>query len=381
MSRRIYVRDLKAGCKLEGDVNHQGKILLKKGTVLTENKVELIRKWFKTSDACVNIADESEVIEKHAVDAIHKLYLSAKISPEAFEEVKECMQQLVVNVELLEEISCDMQDIADEYEEAKERHLFRVARLAIALANVYNNTIASEKINLADIGMAAVLHDYGKTFENRPKDIRKLKGDKEIFKKLNFHSQFLKMSFSEEWHSVYAYLALNSIPVVSKIVLLSGIHDDIMNAKFGEESRAVRAAAKIITLCYVYDELLEAVIKGNVPLPLENVLSVINHGVENGNLSREAYKLLKENIQVYAPGTEVILTTGEHATVVKNSENYPTKPMVYTDNTLGARRFVDLSEETTITIKHIVMERKNTDSKVHDIQSTQLNKIVKQEEM
>ena len=375
MSKRIYVRDLKVGCKLEGDVNYRGKILLKKGTVLTEKKVELIRKWFKTSDACVNIADETEVIEKHTVEAIHKLYVE-KLSPAAFEEVKDCMQQLVVNVGLLE---CDMQDIVDEYEEAKERHLFRVARLAIALANVYNNTIASEKINLADIGMAAVLHDYGKTFENRPKDIRKLKGDKEIFKKLNFHSQFLKMSFSEEWHSVYAYLALNSIPVVSKMVLLSGIHDDIMNAKFGEESPAVRAAAKIITLCYVYDELLEAVIKGNVPLPLENVLSVINHGVENGNLSRDAYKLFKENIQVYAPGTEVILTTGEHATVVKNSVSFPTKPMVYTDNTLGSRRFVDLSEETTITIKHIVMERKNTNSKVHDIQSTQLNRIVTQE--
>lgn len=383
MSKKIFVRDLKVGTVLNDDIMHNGKILLKKGTVLTNSFLQRIRKW-KSLDDCINICDDVVTAEnilattsEQLIDAAHNLYGENPSKwAKSFNEIKDYMNQIANGVDN-KKLCYNFQDFSSRHDEINERHLFRVAKISIALANVYNNnTTVSEKIDLEEIGLAALLHDYGKSFENRKADIKELKPDKLIFDKLNLPYYFLNKPFLKGMHSLYAYLALKGVVSerVCKMILLSGLHNSFIN-KFDSNIPEAKAA-KIITLCYVYDKLLETVITNNMTAPIENILSVISHWVSNGNLSKTAYYLFMDNVLIYAPETKVILTTGEYATVVGNNDSLPTRPLVFTDNSLGSPRLIDLSSTTTITIKNIILNQNQSDSKVNEFESQQLSNII-----
>lgn len=403
MSERILVRDLREGDELIGDILYEGKVLLKKGSVLTALQAERLHKRFKDLNVSVNVhkvEQEAESLineqssndqnaissisgycEKKTVEAIQSIYdkLPEEWQHDELGEIKYCMGEIVNNVKSSECLCYNLHDFTAD--DKKERHLYRVAKMAVALANVYNSTVpASAQINLTSIGMAALFHDYGKRFKNRKSDISKLKIEVELLRKLNLHPQFFKNPYEPSLHSVYAYSSLknNISEQICKIVLFSGLHNSIVN-KFDSEIPEVKAA-KAIALCYEYDNLLEDVIKNNLSNPLENVLCVIDQGVENGKFSKKAYKLFMDNILIYAPGTMVLLSNGEYATVVSNNRNFPSRPIVFTDRTRGTPRLIDLVETTNITIEQILLEGARLNRKINKIESTQLKNIVSQDD-
>lgn len=399
MSERILVRDLQKGDELIGDIIYEGKVLLKKGTVLTELQVERLHKRFKNLDVSVNASkaeqhDETDIegqydndinnissisghFEQRTVDVIHTMYGKA---PEDWKhelgEIKHCMSQIINTVKTSENLCYDLKDFAAE--DKKERHLYRVAKIAIALANVYNGTVAkSAQIDLTSIGMAALFHDYGKSFENKKGEVIKLRVHSDLLRKLNLHPQFFNQPYNPLLHSLYAFAALKDTisEEVCKIVLLSGLHNSNIN-KFEAETPEAKAA-KVIALCYTYDTALEEVIRDNLPNPMENVLAVIDYGVANGNFSHKAYKLFMDNILIYAPGTKVILTNGERATVIGNNRTFPSRPKVSLDNADDKKNLIDLSETTNITIKQILIEDGGAvDHEVSRLEAVQLTKIV-----
>ncbi len=399
MSERILVRDLQKGDELIGDIIYQGKVLLKKGTVLTELQVERLHKRFKNLDVSVNVSkaeqhDETDIegqydndinnissisghFEQRTVDVIHTMYGKA---PEDWKhelgEIKHCMSQIINTVKTSENLCYDLKDFAAE--DKKERHLYRVAKIAIALANVYNGTVAkSAQIDLTSIGMAALFHDYGKSFEDKKGEVIKLRVHSDLLRKLNLHPQFFNQPYNPLLHSLYAFAALKDTisEEVCKIVLLSGLHNSNIN-KFGAETPEAKAA-KVIALCYAYDTVLEEVIRDNLPTPLENVLAVIDYGAKNGNFSHKAYNLFMDNILIYAPGTKVILTNGERATVIGNNRTFPSRPKVSLDNAEDKKNLIDLSETTNITIRQILIEDGGAiDHEVSQLEAVQLTRIV-----
>lgn len=395
MSKKVFIHDLLEGHIVRDDIKVDGRTLVKKGAVLTSSLTGKLRKWFKDSNACVYMSKDdcltaaandvnittciSEELAQETVDGLKNLYdVSAENFAEAFTPVQECVETVIEKIIEIDDMGYDLSEFRLPHADDREEHLFRVAKLAIALAHVYNDSVpVSAEIKLADIAMAALLHDYGKTFEDRPEDIKKLKPDNTVLNKLNVPSHLSRLPYVPDYHAVYAYLALKGkVPEkVAMMVLFSGLNNYTINKvdRYCSEARA----AKIIALCRVYDELLEIVIRNNMTMPLENVLSVIAHGVENGDLSKSAYSLFLENVMIYAPGTKVLLTTGEYATVVGNAQ-FPDKPMVFTDNSLGTPRLINLSESMTIHIKQIPNNRqRDTKGFVYDIQSSQLTNIVK----
>lgn len=362
---------------------------------MTSSLAGRLHRWFKDSNACVYVSKEDcltaaakdvnitncinpELAQK-TIDGLKDLY---DVSPgnlaKALAPIQKCVESIVTKIKSVGNLGYDLGEFRLPHANDREEHLFRVAKLAIALANVYNHSVpATAEINLSDIALAAVLHDYGKTFEGRTADIKKLKPDTIVLKKLNVHPHLSRKPFDPDYHSVYAYLALKGkiSEKACMMVLFSGLNNYTINKidRYCSEARA----AKIIALCRVYDELLEIVIRNNMTLPLENVLSVIEHGAENGDLSKSAYRLFLENVMIYAPGTKVLLSTGEYATVVGNNFHFPTKPMVFTDNSLGIPRLINLSESTTIHIKQILNNKQlDTKGMIYDFEATQLNKIV-----
>ncbi len=423
MSERLLVRELRPGDKLVADIIYNGRVLLKKGIVITENQAKCLHERYKNLEVTVDIITKesmmtetevqheneqndsyississlSGVYKQRTINAINAMYSKR---PEEWnselKEIKHCTSQIVTSIKTTSDNLCyDFRDFVTESitevlsydiqnfvtgnmpEDRTKTHLYRVAKIAIALANVYNSTAPkSEQISLEDIGLAALFHDYGRTFKNKEEDISKLRVDSELLRKLNVHPNLFKMPYKQSMYSVYAYAALKSTisEKASKILLLSGLHNDIVN-KFDAKNPEVKAA-KVITLCYAYDSLLEIVIKGNYTTPLENVLSFIDQGIMNGDYSKIAYKLFMGNILIYAPGTKVILTNGECATVLGNNKNFPSRPLVLTDSTQGKPRTIDLSETTNITIQQILLEKDEINLKVNEFESMQLKKIV-----
>lgn len=394
MSKRIFVRDLMEGYKVEDDIKSEGRILIKKGTVLSSSQAARLRKWFNGTDTCITISEDdcltaaskdinisnciSEELAQKTIDDLKALYnASEEDFAKALESLEVCVTDVAKKIATANSMCYELDEFRSSHADQHEEHLFRTAKLAIALANVYNNTVpASAEIKLFNIGLAALLHDYGKVFRDRPTDLKKLKADATLFKKLNLHPQQQKLPFKMEYNSIYAYLALKGkiSDEVCTTLLFSGLRNYTVN-KLDRHCTEARAA-KIIAMCRVYDELLEIVIRNKMTLPLENVISVIMHSVQNGDLSKSTYKLFMDNILIYAPGTKVLLTTGEYATVVGNTSHFPTKPMVLTDNSTGLPRLLNLSETTTITIKQIITNKGGVNSQVHDIESIQLGKIV-----
>lgn len=394
MSKRIYVRDLMEGYKVEDDIKSEGRILVKKGTILSSSQASRLRKWFKDADAYINISEDdcltaaskdvnisnciNEELTQRTIDDLKVLYnASEEDFSKALGPLKDCVQEVASKIASATSLCYELDEFRALHADKREEHLFRTAKLAIALANVYNNTVpVSAEIKLTDIGLAALLHDYGKVFRDKPADVKKLKADAKLFKELNLHPQMQRLPFKMEYHSIYAYLALKDkiSEKVCTTLLFSGLRNYTIN-KLDRHCPEARAA-KIIALCHIYDELLEIVIRNKMTLPLENVISVITNGVQNGDLSKSTYKLFMDNILIYAPGTKVVLTTGEYATVVGNTSQFPTKPMVLTDNSSGLPRLLNLSETTTITIKQILSNRDGVNGQVHDIESIQLGKIV-----
>ena len=114
-----------------------------------------------------------------------------------------------------------------------------------------------------------------------------------------------------------------------------------------------------------------------MPSPLENVLAVIDYGAKNGNFSHKAYNLFMDNILIYAPGTKVILTNGERATVIGNNRTFPSRPKVSLDNAEDKKNLIDLSETTNITIRQILIEDGGAiDHEVSQLEAVQLTRIV-----
>lgn len=58
MSKRIFVRDLMEGYKVEDDIKSEGRILIKKGTVLSSSQAARLRKWFNGADTCITISED-----------------------------------------------------------------------------------------------------------------------------------------------------------------------------------------------------------------------------------------------------------------------------------------------------------------------------------
>lgn len=385
MKKEVSVNDLRIGDCIEDNINSRGgQVLVAKGTILTEKHLERLRLWFSGSEITFTIDDsksqvaaddtsKKESMEKLQSDTIGYIDRVFCASGEDLDNALQLMNYSVFNIcEDLKSVS-DLPDnvIRIMYHNQSGSHYFRVTRMAVALANIYNKGKSDNmQIPLSSICLSSLLHDYGRRYRNDLQGLTDLAFNSATLKGTNINPISIGSTYDDTLHSVYSYVALKGrIPEdVRKTILYCNYQD--FNS-LGSASPEVKAA-NIISLCALYDQLLEQTMYQDLSSPFENVLSYIGQLAHNGAIDQEIHKLFLDHIPIYPNGVEVLLSNGQKALVVGASKGFPTKPSVQVLNN-GKTDVINLSETTNITIRKVLQEDDATTSdKVSDIQSRQL---------
>lgn len=378
---------------IEGNVvaksikDNDGNLLLEKGRVLDEALINRLQNWFRDQDLMISIADENEELveeeenvgpveidanlKNNTIDGLKNIYSSTGEELKgAIDETQSCIDK--ISQKLKHTTDWDYSD-EKQIDEDSEQHYFRVAKLAIILANIYNKEVSNNrKISLESIAMAALLHDYGKKFINDEKAIKKLSISNSVLKKCGLPLNILRQPYNNEYHTVYAYASLDKfLPESTRTTILLSEIKDSLYKKFDQMSPNVQAA-KIINLCNIYDILLERVIRDNIPLPMENVISYIGQLAQDGTIDLDIYNFFLKHIPVYKKGLKVLLSDGTVAVVMDSTPEFRTKPTVLTLPESGVPQMIDLSETINLVIVSIIPENK-TRNQVTEIVQGQLN--------
>ena len=264
-------------------------------------------------------------------------------------------------------------------------HSIRVAEFSVVIANEYNKKKENEgnskdMIDLNKIVMAALLHDYGVRFkdENEMRELSKKQLNDSLISRYNLDENLLKEPYKEKFSPVYSFMSLPLDSTVSGIILYSG-EDNIKSGplKTTDEtlktSNSVKAAARIIHLCSLYDDILKSTITNNDSINLESIAIKLKFMAKSGIVDHEMKDIFVENIPLYSIGTRVQLSDGNFARVIsrpRKEVSSATPTVITTDH-----RIIDLAMTSDVKIQKIVPNGIALSNLVNDIAKDQINGI------
>lgn len=313
-----------------------------------------------------NIASSIELVEKCAEVINNKIFSNNVKAPATNSTLNYDLSDYIVNNDIYE-------------------HSIRVAEFSVVIANEYNKKKENEgnskdMIDLNKIVMAALLHDYGVRFkdENEMRELSKKQLNDSLISRYNLDENLLKEPYKEKFSPVYSFMSLPLDSTISGIILYSG-EDNIKSGplKTTDEtlktSNSVKAAARIIHLCSLYDDILKSTITNNDSINLESIAIKLNFMAKSGIVDREMKDIFVENIPLYSIGTRVQLSDGNFARVIsrpRKEVSSATPTVITTDH-----RIIDLAMTPDVKIKKIVPNGIALSNLVNDIAKDQINGI------
>lgn len=380
MKKSVTVDELKVGDRLQGDLRSaDGNVLISKGTPLTSNHLYRLMQWFGSSNRTFIIeSDEPEPeketnldeLQENTIMHLKNIYhatpddLSSSLS-----DLEPFLSHIYDDLRTIEDLPSDA--IKIKYADSSSNHYFRVARMSIALASIYNKSVpVGKRISLDSICLASLLYDYGRRFASDSEGLAQLKINKNTLKGVNVDRNLLDGTYQDSLSSLYSYIAFkDKVPEdVRSTILYCNQGNSAVKPLINTPSPILKSA-NIISICNTYDALLEHVVSNDVPAPFENVLSYMNQLSLDNSLDSDLYNLFLRHIPIYTPGTKVQLSSGESAVVIDTSRDFPAKPTVLILTPPNKTKVVDLSQTLTLTIRRIVQEHGNA---VDSIQQEQL---------
>lgn len=395
MNLVFNVEDLVEGLTAAEDVfyseNRTGLPAVKAGRKLTEKDINaLINKGVKEVTVSLN-AEEKQRYEvfnnvlgtidsqtsSNTIKSLEKIKDKKGIDDGTIREIVENSTKIVNSV-LLSKSKFTYRLTDYKLNREPSAHSVRVAAYATAFAQEYNRRleektnitleeIKNKRLNVSNIALAALLHDVGKTCED--KELRgKLDDISSVSTLFPCAKDILPKLKSDEYNPKYAPLygyniihGNTDLPAEVKVmVLLSG-----ENNKFGplEASKNILTqssfnkhltAAKIINFCSSFDEILLDNV--NEKVTLENANDKISALAINKIFDEDFLDILIKTIPLYPIGTKVKLQgkINDYAIVSQNFQdsvkNY-TRPVL---RILSTNEEIDLRETYNTTIKEVV---------------------------
>ncbi len=383
-----YVLDInmvRPGMKLlETVVAPNGIALIKGGTVLTENHIELLKRR-GTSELSIDLnPDEKEkyqydnnVIPTVSTGVVKKVAGSLKNinnglddtkTEEILEYAKRLTDDIFKNKDFVYKLT-DYKGNTDYYE-----HIVRTATYAVNVAKTYNaslsklnitdSEIEARKISLENIATAALLHGIGKLCNDEKvrvgiKNYVYL-GDK--FPGLTQDKiKELKSKYDGKFDSYYGYSMIrdnNVLPSEVKVMVLfsdENDNDDGPLKPLGYRNITDKhiICAKIINLCSLFDTYMMDNIKEEITL--ENAYYQFMNLFKSGAFDEKLSAYFRDSIPLYPVGTKVLVhgIVDSYAVVIENfTDDYGyTRPKLLT---IPDKEIVDLREITDTTIKQVV---------------------------
>lgn len=369
MSGKVFVKaeDLYASMRVGEDMkNRQGQSLLVSGAVLTESRIQslkkrgyggvyvsnsnkkyeeskkLVERGEKDAYVGIDVAEEAlRQIDDKTKDDPTPVYFNNRVkeriskgieyvynnvgTPEMDNAVKSITHDIISTIDSNRAISINLTEImvSDDY---TFKHSVDVATIALVLSR-FRDVNDSQKY---DIGIAALLHDIGKT--RIPTNILN-KPDK-----LNQFERDMMM-----YHPLYSYSILLDNPSYNNAICSAAVqHHEKMDGSgypAGLKGKDIFSYARIISIADVYDALVtDRSYKKALP-PGTAVEMMMAMGNE---LDIPSFRAFLKSVILYPAGSIVKLSNGELATVVENISSVPLRPTVVS---LSSGKVYNLSED------------------------------------
>lgn len=356
MSGKVFIKaeNLCASMYVGEDIkNRLGQSLLVSGAVLTDSRIQsLIKKGYGgayVSDSLEEKVEESKALVEHgekdayvgfdvAEEALKQIDTKTKDDPTAVtfnsqikERISKGIEYIYNNVgtpEMNNAVQSITHDIIGAIDSNKAiainlteikasdeytfKHSVDVATIALILSR-YRNASESQ---MHDIGIAALLHDIGKT--RIPDCILNKPG-----KLTDAEFEVMKL------HPQYSYEILKNTSSYNNAICSATLqHHEKMDGSgypFGLKRKEIFGYAKLISVADIYDALVtDRAYKKAIPagMAVEIMMAM------GDELDIPSFKAFMQSVILYPSGSIVLLSNGEIATVVENIPAMPLRPTV-----------------------------------------------------
>lgn len=345
----LDIHELRIGMIVANDVFKGGKLLIKKGSVVTEELVNVLNRAYFLDKIEVTIPDE--VIKKSSKEE------ELKRVEETFREVSTNLENMFEKMKRARDLKVnnDLREFAEKIQkEIKStevvvsnilfkgsggdciyRHGVNVAALSALLGRWLG--FDAPKINL--LIYSALLHDFG---------IIKL--DPKLQAKPDILLQDRYKEITE--HTKIGYRTVDAIPYLDKSVsygVLMHHEREDGSGYLGVKGEKIHPFAKIIAIADELD-VMNSDIKGvEKKGPFETLEEIKKNSLNKFDYSYA--KIFLEHVANYYMGEDVILSDGKEGKILQiNIENI-SRPLILVDG-----EFVDLSKEKDIFIKELIIK-------------------------
>ncbi|MFT8316127.1 MAG: HD-GYP domain-containing protein [Clostridium sp.] len=359
--RLIPIQCVKENTKLAKSIyDNDGKILLKKGSIL---KDAIIKKIKDLDIYSIYIFDEysNKIIEEvikpeirqKAIIAIKKSFVNInddklkifnyKDRGGEFNSIVYITKELIEEILSKDDIMVNLVDI-----KSSSNYIFQHSVNVAIISLIIGIKLNLHKFDLIDLCIGAILHDIGMIFV--PSEIVNKESELtyEEYEIVKHHTkkgyEFLRESFE--------------IPVTSLLIALQH-HERTGGQGYptGKSGEEISKFAKIVAIADTYDAL-------TAHRPYRKAMSpneALEYLMASGGIQFD-YKYIEvfsKIIVPYAEGTLVKLTNAEIAVVEKININFPLRPnvkIIRSSDSKRINRVIDLEKELDIVIKDVYQE-------------------------
>ncbi|MDR3594517.1 HD domain-containing phosphohydrolase [Clostridium sp.] len=345
----LNIQELKPGMVIIGDVMKNKSLLIKEGTVVTEEIITRLKKAYFLEKIEINVSEE--VIAQNTKEAemqrVEETFKEISVGlKELFEKLGHVKKNKVTELRIFSEkilkelksteIVISTVGFKGNGNDPIYRHGVNVAVLSGLLGKWIG--LEQSKINL--LIYSALLHDFGITkleqkYQNK-QDILMQEKYKEI-----------------KQHAKIGYKYVDSIEYLDKSVsygvLMHHEREDGSGYPLGITGEKIHCFAKIIAIADELDIMNsdESYLSKRGPF---EILEIIKEKGLN-KLDYEYSKIFLEHIANYYMGEDVLLSTGETAKILQIDMNDLSKPLLLKDGD-----FLDLSKHKDVYIKELILK-------------------------
>ena len=294
--------------------DNNDNVLLKANHKLTPHNIKRIKKLdydglyiYEDGEVAVHNELISEQTRIHTLRALKRL------------NIEKC---LYLANEIVDEIRCNDSMLVETINLSSYDNYTYIHSINVDVLSVITGiALGLTDIQLRKLSQAALLHDLGKTCI--PKEI------------LNKPGTLTEAEFEHiKSHPRYGYELLknnDNIPsVVRNAVYSHHENEDGTGYPRGLTADKIHCFAKIIHIADVYDALTAKRIYKDPLNPADALEYMMAHA--GTMFDKTILEAFIKHIAPYPVGTSIVLSTGQRALVIKNNEDFLTRPIVKLDN-------------------------------------------------
>ncbi len=318
--------------------NEMGKLILSKNKIFTENIISLFKKQgYQGVYIQDKISEDIEIeeivsleIRNKSKNAIRDLFLTdQKDSEEIYKNIDLCIKDIIKSILNNKEVVVNMVDLKT-YDDYTYSHSVNVG----ILSGVIGAALDFSESFLNHLITAAMLHDIGKKFLSIDLLNKREKITEEEYDTLKKHSE-LGYNFIKDNRNLSAH--------VKSGILQHHERYDGRGYPLARKEKDIPLISRIIGVADAYDAITSSRPYHKAYPPGEGMEYVMgNSGL---HFDPKVVDIFTQKVAIYPVGTEVLLSNGEKALIVKNYEKFCSRPIV---KMLSNGQVLDLKEDTTL---------------------------------